>query len=259
MWFIYSIDSGATRITFLRTERDSGATRITFLRTERDSRATRITFWRTRNINDISYMKIELKLYDWFISFLFLDRINYYFYQLEIYMNRYLINIKLMLTCYSDSLHSIKFRFWDFCILFSYKGLSKIYFIKIRLIKTVVSFVLDIDNDKTYKNSVGKLQSFWVVILLATYNILISLVSFCRFRTINHKLPIEYGHWNNIQRKNRLCHFCNLQDHGGKFHYLLKCSFMADIIQNCINNNFCRNWWPAYINVIKSRYNLKQY
>jgi hypothetical protein len=28
-------------------------------------------------------MKIELKLYDWFISFLFLDRINYYFDQIS--------------------------------------------------------------------------------------------------------------------------------------------------------------------------------
>jgi hypothetical protein len=26
--------------------------------------------------------------------------------------------------------------------------------------------------------------------------------TFCHFRTVNHKLPIEYGRWNNIQREN---------------------------------------------------------
>ena len=27
------------------------------------------------------------------------------------------------------------------------------------------------------------------------------LFTFCHFRTVNHKLPIEYGRWNNIQRE----------------------------------------------------------
>jgi hypothetical protein len=64
---------------------------------------------------------------------------------------------------------------------------------------------------------------------------------FCHFRTVNHKLPIEYGRWNNIQRENWVCNLCNSQDLGDEFHYLLKCSFMSDMRKNCINNIFFRN------------------
>ena len=68
------------------------------------------------------------------------------------------------------------------------------------------------------------------------------LFTFCHFRTVNHILPIEYGRWNNIQRENRVCSLCNLQDLGDEFHYLLKWSFMSDMRKNCINNNvFFRN------------------
>ena len=67
------------------------------------------------------------------------------------------------------------------------------------------------------------------------------LFIFCHFRTVNHKLPIEYGRWNNIQRENRVYNLCNSQDLGDEFHYLLKCSFMSDMRKNCIDNNFFRN------------------
>jgi hypothetical protein len=30
----------------------------------------------------------------------------------------------------------------------------------------------------------------------------------CKFRTTNHKLPIETGRWNNIDRVNRICTKC---------------------------------------------------
>ena len=30
------------------------------------------------------------------------------------------------------------------------------------------------------------------------------------FRTVNHKLPIEYGRWNDIQ--SRVCNLCNSLD-----------------------------------------------
>ena len=31
------------------------------------------------------------------------------------------------------------------------------------------------------------------------------LFEFCKFRTLNHKLPIEYGRWHNIARNIRFC------------------------------------------------------
>ena len=46
-----------------------------------------------------------------------------------------------------------------------------------------------------------------------------------KFRTSNHKLPVEIGRWNNTPFGERKCLLCNLNDIGDDFHYLLKCSF----------------------------------
>ena len=37
--------------------------------------------------------------------------------------------------------------------------------------------------------------------------------TFCKFRTSNHRLPIEVGRWANVERHNRtlaLCNLCNI-------------------------------------------------
>jgi hypothetical protein len=35
------------------------------------------------------------------------------------------------------------------------------------------------------------------------------LFEFCKFRTLNHKLPIEYGRWHNIARNMHFRNLCN--------------------------------------------------
>ena len=45
---------------------------------------------------------------------------------------------------------------------------------------------------------------------------------FCKFRTMNHKLPFETGRWHNISRQNRICTLCNYEI-GDEFHFLLNC------------------------------------
>ena len=47
--------------------------------------------------------------------------------------------------------------------------------------------------------------------------------TFCRFRTSNHRLPIEVGRWTNIERHNRLCQLCQSCEIGDEFHYVLQC------------------------------------
>ena len=47
----------------------------------------------------------------------------------------------------------------------------------------------------------------------------------CKFRTTNHKLPIEQGRWNNTPRENRKCNLCNLEEIGDAFHYILNCPY----------------------------------
>ena len=48
----------------------------------------------------------------------------------------------------------------------------------------------------------------------------------CKFRTNNHKLPVETGRWENIPLNDRKCTFCT-RDIGDEFHYLFRCSHFS--------------------------------
>jgi hypothetical protein len=53
--------------------------------------------------------------------------------------------------------------------------------------------------------------------------------TFCRYRTSNHRLPIEVGRWTNVERHNRLCQLCQSREIGDEFHYVLQCpNFVTD-------------------------------
>ena len=47
-----------------------------------------------------------------------------------------------------------------------------------------------------------------------------NIFTFCRFRTCNDILPIEIGHWTNVERHNRLCQPCQSREIGDEFHYV---------------------------------------
>lgn len=49
-----------------------------------------------------------------------------------------------------------------------------------------------------------------------------------KFRSSNHRLPIETGRWQNVPRENRLCHLC-FNDIGDEYHYILSCNVLSDI------------------------------
>ena len=71
-------------------------------------------------------------------------------------------------------------------------------------------------------------NSFKDTIELETYfkilpqNLYINMV---RFRTGNHKMPIETGRWLNIELSSRKCELCDKDTIGDEFHYLLQCTF----------------------------------
>jgi hypothetical protein len=44
----------------------------------------------------------------------------------------------------------------------------------------------------------------------------------------NHKLPIETGRWNGIDRENRQCLKCNSRFIGDEFHYIMECHFFTE-------------------------------
>lgn len=50
--------------------------------------------------------------------------------------------------------------------------------------------------------------------------------TFIRFRTRNHRFPVETGRWRSIPFDERKCHLCEM-DIGDEFHYLLVCSYFT--------------------------------
>ena len=48
-------------------------------------------------------------------------------------------------------------------------------------------------------------------------------ITLCKFRTCNHRLPIEIGRWQNVDRSDRICHICQTTEIGDEFHYILQC------------------------------------
>ena len=49
-----------------------------------------------------------------------------------------------------------------------------------------------------------------------------------KFRTLNHKMPIQKGRIMNVNRKERLCRKCATRDLGDEFHYLFVCDFFKN-------------------------------
>ena len=46
-----------------------------------------------------------------------------------------------------------------------------------------------------------------------------------KFRTSNHRLPIETGRWENVPFDDRKCQLCHKDELGDEFHYLFCCNY----------------------------------
>ena len=53
-------------------------------------------------------------------------------------------------------------------------------------------------------------------------------LSMTKFRTLNHKMPIQKGRMMNVNRDERYCSKCMKRDLGDEFHYLFVCDFFAN-------------------------------
>ncbi len=71
-------------------------------------------------------------------------------------------------------------------------------------------------------------------------------IQLCKFRTSNHKLPIEVGRYRAIPRAERYCTNCNLRTLGDEFHCLFICPALHDI-----RNRYIHDIYKARPNVIK--------
>ena len=59
-----------------------------------------------------------------------------------------------------------------------------------------------------------------------------------RFRTTNHKLPVEIGRWSNVPLDERTCTKCSRNCLGDEFHYLLECDYFIPERQHLIKKLF---------------------
>ena len=48
-------------------------------------------------------------------------------------------------------------------------------------------------------------------------------VAVCKFRTSNHRLPIEEGRYINVDRNIRLCRLCDQNNIGDEYHLVIEC------------------------------------
>ena len=53
-------------------------------------------------------------------------------------------------------------------------------------------------------------------------------INLTRFRTSNHRFPVETGRYNDTDRAERKCRLCNANDIGDEMHYLLICSYFHE-------------------------------
>ena len=65
-----------------------------------------------------------------------------------------------------------------------------------------------------------------------------SLLNMFKFRTCNHRFPVETGRWENIALENRKCELCPKNDIGDNFHYLLTCPFFEPQRKKLIDSYF---------------------
>ena len=71
------------------------------------------------------------------------------------------------------------------------------------------------------------------------------VITMSRFRTMNHKLPIENGRWQNIPREQRKCPLCRVAI-GDEYHYVMECSSLLTDRTLLIDKKYLTN-----LNVLK--------
>ena len=66
-------------------------------------------------------------------------------------------------------------------------------------------------------------------------------LSLIKFRTGNHRLPIETGRWENLPLNERKCHLCPKNDIGDEYHNLFCCCYFESERKRLLKPKFYRN------------------
>lgn len=79
----------------------------------------------------------------------------------------------------------------------------------------------------------------------------------CKFRTCNHKLPIETGRHIGLHRRERLCTFCNTSV-GDEFHIALECPALKELRDNILPLRYCSRPNIVKFKELFFKHNLKK-
>ena len=66
-------------------------------------------------------------------------------------------------------------------------------------------------------------------------------MNLCKFCCLSNNLPIETGRFFNIDRSERRCNLCNVNELGDEFHYLIKCTFFNNVRAKFLTRKICNN------------------
>ena len=76
-------------------------------------------------------------------------------------------------------------------------------------------------------------------------------INLCKFRCRNSKIPVVVQGYAylNIPYENRICTFCNQNEIGDEYHYVMRCHYFKNSREKYIENVFWIN--PSYNNFSK--------
>ena len=63
-------------------------------------------------------------------------------------------------------------------------------------------------------------------------------IALCKFRTSNHKLPVEKGRYANLPKYQRLCTICDEDQVGDEYHFLMECPTLENFRDKYIPRYF---------------------
>ena len=111
--------------------------------------------------------------------------------------------------------------------LFNQSNINNPELIKMQIIQTLNDLNTQEWHSKTEDSSKGKNyklfkdnQQFEAYLRILPRKTYIPLI---KFRTGNHRLPVEVGRWEGVPLTERKCTLCETNDIGDEYHYLLIC------------------------------------
>lgn len=177
-----------------------------------------ISFW-AKLIEGNEYQKLSSEIYN----------IIYELHNASILKSKWIENIKTLMCSLGFS------GIWysqSFC---NFKWLSKASAQKIKdqFLQKWAANIEITSNNSIYKIFKMNFERSRYLFLLPSF----LCKTFIRFRTRNHKLPVEVGRWHGISHSDRKCNRCN-KDVGDEFHYLLVCDYFKSERQKYIKPYF---------------------